>query len=424
MDTNADSVLEFLGHIPLLQRLPSSSLKMIARVVQFKHFNRGDLVVREGDNGDGTYFIWDGEAEVCGPYNEEEESRSEFCFKRYDHFSCGTVTPVHKADVIALSKLTCLVLPNRYSSLMKPKSIWNVDDTLCSMLEHLLQLEPIDVNTFRGFTLRDAPRFAQVFGGQLVGQALAAASKTVDCLKFVHSLQSCFLLAGDLKVPIVYQVHHLRDGNSFATRRVDAMQNGNIIFTLLASFQKEDQGYEHQEITMPSVPAPEMLLSMEELRESHLTDPRLLRDYRNRVANWPIEILFCEPNNINVKTKTPPSLKYWFRATGILSDDQALHRCVVAYISDISFLQVAINPHLIRGLKIMSLTLDHSMWFHRPFRADEWLLYVMDSPSSSNARGFSLGRIFNRKGELVMSLSQEGLMRTVKTPNPVPISKL
>ncbi|KAF9617639.1 hypothetical protein IFM89_037702 [Coptis chinensis] len=316
MDT--DSVIEFLGHVPLLQRLPSSSLKKIAQFVQIKHFQRGDHIVREGENGDGIYFIWDGEAEVCGPLNVDEENRTELLLKRYDYFSYGTATSVHEADVIALSKLTCLVLPSEYSSLMKSKSIWNADETLCSMLEHILQLDPIECSNALHLHIWDL-------------QALAAASKTVDSLKFVHSLHSYFLLAGDLNMPIIYQVHRLRDGNSFATRRVDATQKGNVVFTLLASFQKEEEGFEHQEVTMPSVPAPERLLSMEELREKRLTDPRLPREYRNKVATknfipWPVEIKFCEPNNSTNQSKTPPSLKYWFRARGKLSDDQALHR--------------------------------------------------------------------------------------------------
>ncbi|KAL5727476.1 palmitoyl-CoA hydrolase [Ranunculus cassubicifolius] len=414
------TVIEFLGHVPLLQRLPSSSLNKIAQVVIIKHFKKGDYVVREGDKGIGFYFIYDGEAEVGGSFHVEEENRSELQLKRYDYFSHGSVTSVHAADVIALSVLTCLVLPNEYSSLMTPKSIWNADDSYDSLLENILKLEPIEVNVFRGFTLPDAPRFAQVFGGQFIGQALAAASKTVDSLKHVHSLHCYFLLAGDLNMPIVYQVNRLRDGNSFATRRVDATQKGKSVFTLHASFQKEEQGFDHQEVKMPFVPAPEMLLSMEELREKRLTDPRLPSGYRNKVATkifipWPVEIKFCEPNNHTNQTKTPPSLKYWFRARGKLSDDQALHRCVVAYISDLMFLTVSLNPHRTRNLKTRSLSLDHSMWFHRTFRADEWLLYVIDSPSSSEARGFVTGRMFNRNGELVASLTQEGLIRKARS---------
>ncbi|KAF6175130.1 hypothetical protein GIB67_022811 [Kingdonia uniflora] len=341
MDTEA-VVIEFLSHVPLLQRLPKSSLEKIAEVIQTKHYNRGDYLAREGELGDGIYLIWEGEAEVCGSFNVDEENNSELQLKAFDYFGYGVVASVHQADVIAISKLICLVLPNQYSTLLQPKSIWNSDETLesRSMIELILQLDPIE--------------------------ALAAASKTVDCHKLVHSLHSYFLLAGDFGMPIIYQVHRIRDGNSFATRRVDATQKGNIIFTLLASFQKEEQGFEHQEVTMPFVLSPEMLLSMEELRERRLTDPRLPRSYRNKVAAqtftpWPVDIRFCEPTTYTNQTKTPPSLKYWFKAKGKLTDDLALHRCVVAYISDLILLSVSLNPHRRRGLKTASLSLDHSV---------------------------------------------------------------
>lgn len=285
------------------------------------------------------------------------------------------------------------------------------------------------MNIFSGITLPDAPKFGKVFGGQFVGQALAAASKTVDCLKIVHSLHALFLLVGDFDMPIIYQVHRLRDGNSFASRRVDAIQKGIVIFTLLASFQKEEEGFDHQEALMPSVPDPETLLSMEELRERRLTDPRLPRTYRNKVAAaefvpWPIEIRFCDPQTKTNQNKSPPSLSYWFRAKGKLSDEQALHRCVVAYASDLIFLNVSLNPHRKRDLKTSSFSLDHSMWFHRPFRADDWLLFVILSPTAYNARGFCSGQMFNTKGELVVSLSQEGLIRQAKAPSSGLKSKL
>ncbi|KAG6510587.1 hypothetical protein ZIOFF_028612 [Zingiber officinale] len=203
-------------------------------------------------------------------------------------------------------------------------------------------------------------------------------------------------------VPIIYQVQRARDGKSFATRQVEARQRGTTIFTLLASFQKVESGFEHQEVLMPCVPGPETLLSMEELRERRITDPRLPMHYRNNVAltkfiPWPIEIKFCDTSDSSKQSH--PSLKYWFKARGKLSDDAALHRCVVAYASDLIFSGVSLNPHRRRGVKTASLSLDHSIWFHRPVRADDWLLFVIESPSASGGRGFVTGHMFNKKGE-------------------------
>ncbi|MED6211495.1 Acyl-CoA hydrolase 2 [Stylosanthes scabra] len=407
-----EQVFEFFGSVPLLQRLPSSSVRKISQLVILKHYEAGEYVVREGEPADGLYFIFEGEAEVIASDKTDDENHPEFLLKRYDYFGYGLANAVHHADVVALTKLSCLLLPHEHSALLQPNSIWSEEKSVdaCPLVEHILHLEPIEVDIFRGITPPKAPKFGKVFGGQMVGQALAAASKSVDCLKVVHSLHAYFLLVGDF------------NRKSFATRRVDAIQKGNLIFTLMASFQKGEFGFHHQEVIMPSVPNPDELLSMEELREQRLTDPRLPRTYRNKVATtefipWPIEIRFCEPKTSTNQTKSPPSLRYWFRAKGKLSDDQALHRCVVAYASDLIFLQVSLNPHRRKGFKVRAVSLDHSMWFHRPLRADDWVLFVIFSPSTSNARGYVSGQMFNQKGEHLVSLVQEGLMRNVSTPN-------
>uniref|UniRef100_A0A7N0VM04 Cyclic nucleotide-binding domain-containing protein n=1 Tax=Kalanchoe fedtschenkoi TaxID=63787 RepID=A0A7N0VM04_KALFE len=233
-----EAVTEFLGCVPLLQPLPSLSLKKIADLVRVQKYEAGEYVIQEGRAGDGIYFIWDGEAEVCGPGNPEERSRSEYQLKRYDYFGHGgsNANLVEQPSVIALSKLTCLVLAKEHCHMLRPKSIWNADGT-GSLVENILHLETVEVDLFKGITLPDAPKFGKVFGGQLVGQALAAASKSVDFFKLVHSLHTYFLLVGDFDIPILYRVHRLRDGRSFATRKVEAVQKGNVIFILLASFQ-------------------------------------------------------------------------------------------------------------------------------------------------------------------------------------------
>ena len=272
----------------------------------------------------------------------------------------------------------------------------------------LLDLEPIEENIFRGHSPHD--RMRRVFGGQVLGQALVAAARTVEG-RICHSLHAYFLRPGDPKIPILYEVDRARDGRSFTSRRVVAIQHGQQIFNLAASFQLPEEGYEHQ-FEMPKVPEPETLKSEAELRAKIAPNlPEDLRAWFERPR--PIELRPVEPRNYLSPEKRPPHEMLWMRASGPLPDDLALHQCMLAFASDMSLLGTGMLPHGIGWLdnKVQLASLDHAMWFHRPFRMDGWLLYVQDSPSASGARSFNRGLLYARDGKLVASVAQEGLMR-------------
>jgi acyl-CoA thioesterase-2 len=272
----------------------------------------------------------------------------------------------------------------------------------------LLDLERIENDIFRGVSPKD--RWQRVFGGQVLGQALVAASRSVED-RTCHSLHAYFLRPGDPRVPIVYEVDRSRDGTSFTARRVVAIQHGKPIFTMSASFQVDEQGLEHQS-SMPDVPDPDALKSEREWRNDILNDvPEHVRPWFLRPR--PIEFRPVDPVNRFSDTKHAPHQALWFRAVGPLPDDTALHQCVVAHASDMTLLDTSLLPHgltLYTGT-LQTASLDHAMWFHRPFRADDWLLYVQDSPSASSARGFNRGVIYRRDGVLAASVVQEGLIR-------------
>lgn len=276
-------------------------------------------------------------------------------------------------------------------------------------LVSLLRLERLDRDLFRGRS-QDLG-WGAIFGGQVVGQALSAAAQTVGEARSVHSLHGYFMRAGDVRGSIVYQIDRLRDGKSFTTRRVVAVQEGEAIFSLEASFQVDEDGLDHQD-AMPAVPEPETLRSERELGlalAAELPPPLLAR----ATAERPIEIRPVEPRDPRNPVAVSPRRHAWYRAVDQLPDDPALHRYLLAYASDFAFLGTALDPHamswLTPGLQIASL--DHVMWFHRPFRIDDWLLYVVDSPSASGARGLVRGQFFDRAGRLVASTAQEGLIR-------------
>ncbi|HMD72650.1 MAG TPA: acyl-CoA thioesterase II [Steroidobacteraceae bacterium] len=281
------------------------------------------------------------------------------------------------------------------------------------LLEDLLKvmtLERLELNLFRGES-RDIGS-PQVFGGQVLGQALVAASATVDD-RAVHSLHAYFLRRGDCNAPILYDVDRARDGNHFSTRRVQAIQHGEPIFNMAASFQLPEAGLDHQ-APMPEVAPPESLVDAEtHYRNLNAELPAGLR--RLFAQRRPFEFRPVQPPNLLQPQKLPPLKSIWFRAVDALPDDDALHRCLLAYVSDFNLLDTATLPHGISYTsgKLIMASIDHAMWFHRSVRVDDWLLYSTDSPSSSGSRGFTRGSIFARDGRLVASTAQEGLIRVI-----------
>ena len=284
-------------------------------------------------------------------------------------------------------------------------------DTALARLLTLLDMEKIEENAFRGFSPPE--RVQRVFGGQVLAQALVAATRTVETARPCHSFHAYFLRPGDPKVPILYEVDRSRDGASFTARRVVAIQQGLQIFNLAASFQKEESGLEHQ-AHMPVVPAPQ---DLEDDQQVLLRDPDLRPDIRQWVARErPFEtrsVLGRGPfANSGDRAPRAPVDHIWLKTRGPAPDRPDIHRALLAYISDMSLLDTALLPHgksIFSDLQITSL--DHAMWFHRPFRVDDWLLYVQDSPSASAARGFNRGAFYTCDGTLVASVAQEGLIR-------------
>ena len=278
-----------------------------------------------------------------------------------------------------------------------------------SELLDLLDLERLEVNLFRGESSSiGSPR---VFGGQVLAQSLSAAMRTVPEDRFVHSLHGYFVLPGSVEQPIVFEVDRIRDGGSFTTRAVKAIQNGAAIFHLTASFQKDQQGYDHQ-IDMPEVKPPGELVSYEGMAKQYgdaLPDNiRKLLSIKRPLEFRPVEFL-----NPFAQEKYDPFRNVWLKSNGDMGDRRREHSLVLAYASDYNLLTTALLPHgkAVDTRNIQMASLDHAMWFHRPFRADDWLLYSIDSPSASGARGFTRGNIFDADGRLVASVVQEGLVR-------------
>jgi acyl-CoA thioesterase-2 len=283
-----------------------------------------------------------------------------------------------------------------------------VPDALDDLMA-LLDLEVIEVNLFRGRSPDENRQ--RVFGGQVAGQALVAATRTVEPGRFVHSLHAYFLRPGDPTTPILYEVDRIRDGKSFTTRRVVAIQHGRAIFNLQASFHVNEGGPDHQMAMPEGVPAPESLPDFK----------TRMAPYKDKIGEWydrprPIDIRHIDTDPMSRQGRPANGQRVWMRADGVLPDDPTLHACIVTYASDMTLLDTTVLPFGLSwespGMQMASL--DHAMWFHRPVRVDDWLLYAMDSPSASGARGFARASLFNRQGVLVASTAQEGLLRVVK----------
>lgn len=273
----------------------------------------------------------------------------------------------------------------------------------------LLNLEQIEKTIFRGRS-QDLG-FGNIFGGQVLGQSLAAATRTVTAERHVHSLHAYFLLPGDPRLPIVYDVDCIRDGKSFTTRRVVAIQKGRAILNMSASFQVDEEGFDHQD-DPPELPGPDGIRSDLEMARS--VRERIPEPIRTKLlCDRPIEIRPINPINPFAPEKKEPVRYVWFRAIGRMPDDPNVHRHMLAYASDFGLVSTSMYPHgrTFWEARMQVASLDHAMWFHRPFRMDDWLLYVMRSPSASKARGVNFGKIYTREGALVATTAQEGLIR-------------
>jgi acyl-CoA thioesterase-2 len=284
-------------------------------------------------------------------------------------------------------------------------------------LVSILDLEQLEVNLFRGRSPQTGRQ--RVFGGLVVAQALVAASRTVTPDRIPHSLHAYFILPGDTAAPIVYDVERIRDGSSFTTRRCVAIQHGRAIFAMSSSYQVEEDGLEHQ-IPMPDVPMPEGLMSEEDMLEKfrHLMPP-IVRSYLERdrpLELRPVDLTRYSP--MPRKSAQAPVQHVWIRAKDRLPDDPAVHRAVLAFLSDMTLIDTALVMHgrSVLDPDMQAASLDHALWFHRPFRADEWMLYAQDSPNSGGARGLARGSLFTRDGKLIASTAQEGLLRKKRTP--------
>lgn len=293
-----------------------------------------------------------------------------------------------------------------------PKTSPQAGDQLAALLE-VLDLERLEHNLFRGLSSMNS--WNRVYGGQVLAQALVAACRTVVIERPVHSLHGYFLLGGDPSLPIIYEVERLRDGGSFATRRVTAIQSGQPIFAMMASFHKPETGFAHAS-AMPDVPPPETLEPIGAVfarQEAQIPDN--MRTYYKQAR--PIDLRLVDTKRFFGGENLPGQQSFWMRTNGALPDDPSMHCAMLAYASDFAMIDTALIPHgrVMFDPRLQLASLDHALWLHQSFRADDWLLYVLESPTANGGRGFATGTFYTRDGTLVASVAQEGLMRQRST---------
>lgn len=419
-------VLDLLGSLPFLQRLPAASFQQIVQVARLKHFGAGESIVKVGEPGEGLYIIWKGEAEIIRTVEAHIESRIPPFLRKADHFGQACLGPskqLHSHDLIARSEVCCIVILHEHAQLLSPASTWRHEPGDLAPVERLLQLKVIKDDVFQSYSMPEAPTFwTNMYGGHMVGLALGAASKTVDPSLFVHSLHSYFLRSGNPTIPIDFKVERIRNGHTFATRHVQAVQKGKICFTMYVSFQRAEDGLEYQ-YPMPTTIGPSELPTYEDLLGPLCDDKRLSKHNQQASSSslkmgQTLDLKYVDRRSpLNLEPQDPRQ-RVWMRTKGKLSDDPVLHRCAASYAFDWSFLETALGPHnkLVNRYPIVGLSLDHSTWFHRPFRADEYLLVVMESPRARDTRALCLGRVYTQSGELVASLAQEGSIKVFTAP--------
>ncbi|KAG0591588.1 hypothetical protein KC19_1G186200 [Ceratodon purpureus] len=381
-------VLSLLGSLPFLQRLPGDSFQEVVERAQLRRFGVDELVVRAGEPGEGLYVIWKGKAEVLRTGDDGTERHLARILTTGDHFGhvrFGPEKQPQKYDIVARSEISCVVIRHEQAHLLSPASTWRHPPGELSVVERLLQLEFVKDDIFQANPIPEVPSFwGNMYGGRMVGLALGAACKTVDPALVAHSLHSYFILGGIASLPVTFKVERIRSGHTFATRHVQATQKGKVCFAMYASFQRIEDGLEHQ-YPMPPTASPNELPTYEELLGPLCDDPRKhIRQSATSCLQMGQTLDLRYFNRRSQLTNEPqePRQRLWVRTKGKLGDDQALHRSAAGYAFDWSFLETAMMPHskLVNEHPVFGFSIDHSIWFHRPFRADEYLLFVVYKP--------------------------------------------